>query len=274
MRRLWIHRRKSPAARMKKMKVYVEDPEGDALINGFLCRQLGELKNGQMRAFSVGNQALRVFVVADSFSRDLNNAFAVISEGEEDAVLSGRNVRTSLGKSTFCFDTEAVAEPESGSSKLLMVLAAVSAIVVGIAAGLGAAVAASGVSVAPKPKTFAAEELRITLTDDFRETEVAGYTACFTAGDTAVFVLREEPNREVFGELSLDVYGAMILANSGFGQDVQIQKELGLTTFAGPLANGSGEEYYYYCGLFRSEDAYWMVQITTMAEKTEEEILL
>ena len=86
MRRLWIHRRKSSAARMRKMKVYVEDPEGDALINGFLCRQLGELKNGQMRAFSVGNQALRVFVVADSFSRDLNNAFAVISEVDAEDI--------------------------------------------------------------------------------------------------------------------------------------------------------------------------------------------
>ena len=103
MRRLWIHRRKSSAAAMKKMKVYIEDPQGEALINGFLCRTLGELKNGQMRSFPIGNQALRVFVVEDSFSRDLNNSFAMIPEGEEDAVLSGQNVRMSVGKKPFRF---------------------------------------------------------------------------------------------------------------------------------------------------------------------------
>ena len=275
VRRLWIHRRKSPVARMAKMKVYIEDPDGDALINGFLCRKLGELKNGQMRSFSIGNQALRVFVVADSFSRDLNNAFALIPEGEEDAVLSGRNVKKSMGKSGFCFDTGAVTEPETGGNRIMMALAVIAAILIGIGAGLGAAVASYGISTAESPETFAAEELRITLTDDFRETEVSGYTACFASGETAVFVLREEPDREVFGDLSLDVYGAMILANSGFGQDVRIEKEDGLTTFhAVRVQPETGRSYYYYCGLFRSADAYWLVQITTVAEDPEMRIPL
>ena len=260
---------------MKKMKVYIEDPQGDALINGFLCRKLGELKNGQMRSFSIGNQALRVFVVADSFTRDMNNAFAVIPEGEEDAVLSGRNVRTSFGKNAFCFDTGAVLRPEKQGNRLLMVLAAVAAMLVGTAAGLGAAIAASGISLANDPETFAAEELRITLPDDFQEADVSGYTACFASGETAVFILREEPDREVFGELSLDLYGAMILANSGFGQDVQIDNAQGLTTFRASRANaGTGQEYFYYCGLFRSADAYWLVQITTAAENPDEQIPL
>ena len=275
LRRLWIHRRKSPAAGMKKMKVYMEDPQGDALINGFLCRKLGELKNGQMRSFTISNQALRVFVVADSFTRDMNNAFAVIPEGEEDAVLSGRNVRTSFGKHSFCFDTGAVLRPEKQGNRLLMVLAAVAAMLVGTAAGLGAAIAASGISLADNPETFAAEELRITLPDDFQEADVSGYTACFASGETAVFILREEPDREVFGDLSLDVYGAMILANSGFGQDVQIDNGQGLTTFRASRTNGeTGQEYFYYCGLFRSADAYWLVQITTAAENPEEQIPL
>ena len=153
---------------------------------------------------------------------------------------------------------------------MLMVLTVLAAIVVGTAAGLGAAVAASGISLKQSPEVFEAEELRITLTDDFRKTEAGGYTACFASGETAVYILREEPDRDVFGELSLDVYGAMILANSGFGQDVRIEEEDGLTTFrAVRVQQETGRSYYYYCGLFRSTDAYWLVQITTMTEDPE-----
>lgn len=279
MRRLWIHRRKSPAARMTKMKVYAEDPEGDALINGFLCRQLGELKNGQMRSFSIGSQALRVFVVADSFSRNLYNEFALIPEGEEDVVLSGRNVRKSGSENPFRFDGPAdegmsqIQQQGNGGKTILMVLAIIAAIVVSVAAGLGAAVIrASHDRPGGKPEIFRAEELQITLTKEFEKVDVPGYTACFAEDETAVFVLREEPDPTVYGELSLDVYGAMILANSGFDPTVQLQKEGGLTTFATSLtASVSGQEYYYYCGLFRGADAYWLVQITTMEQNPEEQ---
>lgn len=280
MRRLWIHRRKSPAARMTKMKVYIEDPEGDALINGFLCRQLGELKNGQMRSFSIGSGALRVFVVADAFSRNLYNEFALIPEGEEDVVLSGRNVRKSGSGNPFRFDGPAdegmprIQQQGSGGKTVLMVLAIIAAIVVGVAAGLGAAVVrASNSQSAGEPETFAAAQLRITLPNSFEEVDMPGYTACFSEGETAVFVLREEPDPAVYGELSLDVYGAMILANSGLGQTVQLQKEGGLTTFETSLtASDSGQAYSYYCGLFRGADAYWMVQITTVDQNPRERI--
>ena len=60
--------------------------------------------------------------------------------------------------------------------------------------------------------------------------------------------------------------------NSGFDPTVQLQKEGGLTTFATSLtASVSGQEYYYYCGLFRGADAYWLVQITTMEQNPEEQ---
>jgi len=141
--------------------------------------------------------------------------------------------------------------------------------------GAGVAVASSLVSRIPvtvEPRTFQAREMQLTLTEEFSETEVSGYAACYSTGETAVFVLREDLEQmRYYGNLSLDAYGAMIMANNGFDQSVQLQEGDGLTTFECAIPHpDTGEEFYYYCGLFRSEDAYWMVQITTLADNPEE----
>lgn len=275
MRRLWITRRKAAAACLAKMKVYIEDPEnGDTTINSFPCRKLGELKNGQKRSFEIGTKAARVFVVADSLSRNLYNEFADIPAGEEDVVLSGKNVLKPFSGNPFRFDgavSDAVRENRDRVSRR-GAISTIAAIVSGVAIGIGAAFAvASGSSMTVAPQTFSAQELQITLTEAFAETEIPGYTACFSAGDTAVFILREDMEQmKAYGNMSLEVYGAMILANNGFDQSVQLEEEGGLTTFS----SLRGEGYYYYCGLFRSEDAYWMVQITTTADQPEERIPL
>lgn len=281
MRRLWITRRKATAASLAKMKVYIEDPEnGDTLINGFPCRKLGDLKNGQKVSFSIGEEAARLFVVADTLSRNLYNEFTEIPAGEEDVVLTGKNVLQPFSGNPFRFDNvsekatlENRRQVGRRGTKLM-----IAAIAVGILAGvcIGLAVASSAFSVTEEPKIFGVEEMQITLTDAFEERSAEGYAACYSAGDTAVFVLREDMDQmKPYGSLSLDAYGAMILANNGFDQSVQLQEENGLTTFKCIRRKPeTGEEYYYYCGLFRSPDAYWLVQITTMDQNAEERISL
>lgn len=279
MRRLWITRRKATAACLAKMKVYIEDPEGDTLINGFPCRKLGDLKNGQKVSFSIGEEAARVFVVADTLSRNLYNEFVEIPAGEEDVVLTGRNVLRPFSGNPFHFDnvsSETVLENRKKVSRRgtkTMVVAIAAGVLAGVCFGIAAVSSAlSDLPVTVEDKTFAVGEMQITLTEAFEETEVEGYTACYSAGDTAVFVLREDMEQmKPYGNLSLDAYGAMILANNGFDQGVQLQEEEGLVTFDCLLLTPvSGEEYYYYCGLFQSRDAYWMVQITTTADNPED----
>ena len=275
MRRLWITRQKTMAACLTKMKVYIEDPEGDTMINGVSCRKLGDLKNGQKASFAIGEEKVRVFVVGDELFRDQFHEFRDVPAGEEDVILSGKNVLKPFSGNPFRFDgaaAEAVQEhrkqTEKRGRKLL-----VGALLAGILLGTVLNVFALSRLMTDRtgrvgPRSFAAEELQITLTEKFEEIEVPGYTACFSSGETAVFVLREDLEQmKPYGNLSLEAYGAMILANNGFDQSVQLNKEGGLITFdAKRQTSDSTEEYYYYCGLFRSEGAYWMVQITTLAD--------
>lgn len=282
MRRLWITRHKAKAAGKAIMNVYMEDPEnGDTEINECLCRKLGELKNDQQKRFNIGNEAAKVFVVADARNRNLYNDFAEIPEGEEDVFLSGKNYQNPRAGNPFRFDGAEEEElPENRETgrhkgKILLIIAIVVGIVVGVLAGIGVSSAMlEGADETIPAKTFACQGLQITLTEEFTEISVPGYTTCYSAGDTAVFLMREDfAAKEGFGELDLDGYGAMILANNHLEQDVTLEKENGLTTFAWVITDEeTGVPYYYHCGLYKGPDAFWMVQITTEAEGAAEEI--
>lgn len=280
MRRLWITRYKAAAVSRAKMKVYIEDPEeGDVDIDGFLCRELGELKNDQQKHFKISNNAAKVFVVAGKRSWDMDNEFFQIPEGEEDVFLSGRNCRGA--GNPFRFDgverEETVENRKKGKGRGKAIV--IAAIIVGILAGavIGIGVATSMLGDAPQTveaATFDCQGLRITLTEEFTETTVSGYTACYSAGDTAVFLLRESFDaKEEFAELDLNGYGAMVLANNHMDQSVNLQTEDGLTVFGQVITDEETDTaYYYYCGLFKGKDAFWMVQITTLAEDAMEKI--
>ena len=65
MRLLTMKRAKRYVACLVKMKVFIEDPAGDTMINGTPCRKLGELKNGEEKAFEISEQSAKVFVIDD-----------------------------------------------------------------------------------------------------------------------------------------------------------------------------------------------------------------
>ena len=281
MRRVWITRHKATAAGHTKMKVYMEDPEnGDTEINGCLCRKLGELRNDQQKHFAIGSDATKIFVVGDKLSRNLYNEFVEIPDGEEDVFLAGKNYFDPSAGNPFRFDgvteeKQAAQNRKAGRRKGTGIL--VIAILAGILAGILSGVAVYNKIIGTRPQAAAAQTfdtrgLRITLTEDFVPANVDGYTACYSAGDTAVFVLREDfAAMEGFGDLSLADYGAMILSNNGLNGSVTLREEQGMMTFDWVAADAqTGTNFYYCCGLYKGQDAFWMVQVTTVAERAAE----
>ena len=73
-------------------------------INGVPCRKLGDIKNGEEKTFEIGNNAMKVFVIADKLSKGYCNEFVNIPEGEEDVSLSGRPRFNLLNGNAFRFD--------------------------------------------------------------------------------------------------------------------------------------------------------------------------
>ena len=113
-RNLTIKRRKKTVACLGTLKIYIEDPMCcDLMINNVACRKLGTLKNGEEKTFQIDKGALKVFVIADTLSKNYCNEYYQLPEGGEDVFLSGENKFNPASGNAFRFDnndnTETVA---------------------------------------------------------------------------------------------------------------------------------------------------------------------
>jgi hypothetical protein len=120
-----------------------------------------------------------------------------------------------------------------------------------------------------KDVVFTCQELSITLTENFKETEIEGYTACFDSPDIAVFTLKEEFSLMTgFEDYTIDQYADLVLqANSDRNPETVKIDGLGNCikyTFYNTELN---QDYTYIAALYKADTAFWMVQF---ACKTEE----
>lgn len=266
MRNLTIKRKKSFVASLAKMKVYIEDPEAqDLRINGVSCRKLGDLKNGEEKTFAISEQSARVFIIGDKLTKDYSGEFRTIPAGQEDVVLSGGNRYNLLTGNAFQFDgaaEEAVLQHRKKSRKtglLVLIVAAIVGFAVGFISNWDAFV--------PKqvePETFTSNGMTVTLTNEFWEASYEGYTACFDSEKIAVLALQEPfDSFEGLADCTLEEYAQMVFFNNGFDDSVTLQQEQGQTFFEYQWQNpDSGVTYCYCTMLFKTDDAFWIVQFT------------
>ena len=106
MRNLTIQRRKRAIAMLAPVQFFVEDPAGDVTIRKTRCRKLGEIKNGQMATFTIGEEAVRIFALHEMFSRNYAHDYYDIPAGTEDIQLAGENRLNPFTGHGYRFDRE------------------------------------------------------------------------------------------------------------------------------------------------------------------------
>ncbi len=262
MRELKIKRTKSFVGCLSKMKVYIEDPASNELtINNTACRKIGELKNGEEKTFEIGEDAAKIFVIADTISKDYCNEFYQIPAGTENISLSGKNAFNPAGGNAFRFDgndnPEAIQNRKSGSKKGLVVL--IAALIIGIAIGF----AVVGM-FKTRDKTFSADGMSITLTNEFKETKMQNFTACYDSSKAAVFALKESFSLlEGFEDYTLEQYGDLVMQNNGLTA-ANLKTTDGLTYFEYDYTNTQENKVYqYYSFIYKADDAFWLIQFAT-----------
>ena len=76
MRQLTVRRRKVFNAFAAKARVYIEDPyHPEITIEGTPCRKLGDMKNGGELSASIGDEAVRLFIIADKLSKSYSGDY-------------------------------------------------------------------------------------------------------------------------------------------------------------------------------------------------------
>lgn len=269
MRNLTITRTKSFVGCLAKMKVYIEDPVSNELtINGVPCRKLGTLKNGETASFSIGDQAAKVFVIADKASRNYSNDCYPIPEGVEDIAITGKNHFNPGAGNPFRFDgitdPEVLANRKKGSRKGVVIL--VAAVILGFLVGF----LPSFFNVSTvKPKDFSTSGMTITLTTAFDEESYQGFTQCYESKTAVVLALKEEFSLMAgFEDYTLEEYGALVLQSNGMDLS-ELEYENGVYYFDFTALGGDGNENYYFATLHKGSDAFWLIQFATPVENAD-----
>lgn len=122
------------------------------------------------------------------------------------------------------------------------------------------------------PKTFSKAGLEITLNESFTEKEHNSYTALYDSASAGVITLKEEfslfPNVDT-ASMTLAEYAALVIQANN--RDSTVQEKDGLTYFVFE-AQANGKNFTYFCPVFKSSDAFWLVQFfctTDSYEKNE-----
>ncbi len=269
MRNLTIKRRKTFVGCAVKMKIYIEDPySNDIVINDVSCRKLGTLKNNEEKTFQIEDNQAKVFVIADKLSKNYCNEFFQLPEGQEDVYLTGKNKLNLANGNAFRFDNndneEVIKNRKKGSKKGLSVIVT-AAIVGGIFGFL-----ASWDFTPATAKAFSDNGMNITLTSEFKKAQYEGFTHCYDSQHVAVFTLKEEFSlMEGLEDYTLEEYGDLVLMANGL--DSSLNHIDGLIEFEYEYADiQTNDTYKYFAFVYKSNDAFWLVQFATLIEDSEE----
>ena len=272
MRNLTIKRTKSFVGCLGKMKIYIEDPTAsETTINKVPCRKIGDLKNGEEKTFQIEEQAAKIFVIADQMSKNFCNEYYQLPEGQSDIFLSGKNQFNPAAGNAFRFDhneSEGIAENRKKGTKKGLVILIIAAIV-------GAMVGFTVTSVllsnkTPKAKTFSSDGMTVTLTNEFRKTNIEPYTVVYDSKNVAVFALREAFTlAEGFENYTLEQYADLVIqVNNSNTSGVETAE--GLTYFVYTFTNPETKDVYrYYAYVYKADDAFWLVQFATLDKNAQ-----
>ena len=274
MRNLTIKRKKSFIGCLSRAKIYIEDAKAPELtINNTPCRKLGELKNGEEKTFVIDNFAAKVFVIADKLTKEFCNDCYQLPTGRQDICLSGKMKFNVVAANAFRFDDNndpqalAIRKRAAKRGWLVILVAAI----VGAAVGyfLGYTVLQPDNTVSPK--NFFGAGMYITLTEEFAKTNYDGLTVAFESEDVGVFALKEPFTlAEGFEDNSLEEYANMIInANNLTASPVTNQDGL-VGYYYDFLDTETDLTYRYYTYVYKSEDAFWMVQFAILKEDVHE----
>lgn len=267
MRNLTIIRRKSFVGCAMKDQVYIRDEQAaETTIEGVPCRKLGDLKNGEQKTFQIGEGQQQIFLIVDKLSKEYCNASVVIPEGQEDVCLSGKHY-FALGSNPFQFDgvqlsAEQIAKRKKNNRKGTAIFAG--AVIVGAVIGLFLPGSFFGPDTTTS-KTFVKEDFRITLNDNFKETQEDGFFAFYESKAVIVFALREDA--ELFEDITLEEYGKLVLeANNRTGAAMNKADDFIWFSYTDAPED---QEIYYMAGCYQSEEAFWIVNFATPVSNRE-----
>lgn len=250
------------------MKVYIEDYNNfDSEINNTPCRFLGTLKNGETQTFTVGDEAAKVYVIADQLSKGICTEYYNLPAGTEDVTLTGQNRYNPANGNAFRFDgvtdEDVLQNRKKGNKKgiIILIVAALVGVVIGLVATLDFGAMFAG------PKSFTESEMNITLTSEFEKANSGKYNVCYETDKVAVMARKESfAADDTMRYLTLQQYGQVLMQSYEGSADAVLESRDGTLYSFTYNEVVSGDSYTCVTYIFKTDDAFWYVDFVTFTE--------
>lgn len=114
-----------------------------------------------------------------------------------------------------------------------------------------------------KNKVFTKNEFNITLNEAYVESQQDGFYACYDSATVAVFVVKESFDiMEGFSDYTIEQYANIVMYNCSDKNPSLHQKD-GISYIEYSFKNTQiNKTYNYLIALYKSDDAFFMVQFT------------
>ena len=206
--------------------------------------------------------------IADKITKGICNDFYTIPAGKGNIAISGKNQLNLFNLNSFIFNGAPTREMARNRqyNKTLGGIIFACLVVIGIVLGLIFGLANNG------KKTFEYDNMKITLTEDFAETDVNGWEFCFASKDATIFGRKETvKDYPLLENFSLNEYSKLVLSNTKIDSSVELKKHNDYYYFAYVSNNVGGKgDVMYYAIMFDAPDGFMIINFSCLAEKVEE----
>ncbi len=269
MRKVYLTRDKSFVGFLGKLNVYIEDHDNSELtISGIPCKKVCQVKNGETVSFDIGDEAVKVIVIADRLSKDLCNDYYQVPAGIGDVEIGGKCTYNPGAGNPFRFhgvtDEDALANRKRSGRK--GIITTVIAIAIGIVIGL----VLSMDTWLVKDKQFVADEFEITLTTEFAE-DYDDSVYYFGSRDCSVAVYSYHYNEYAqITSMTEREFLNLHKDNGSFSISAEMKEESGLMVVEERAESSQGDIRSYLTVFIKAEDAFFLFEFGCETDKYPE----
>ncbi len=271
MRKLTINRHPTFVNSVLAMQVFAEDRvNGSEIVCGVPCRCLGDLPSGTRVDFEIDDSEQMIFVLPITNIKKKNHEFFLVPSGTEDVEISGKCYYNPHAGNPFRFDnnTDEEALRLRKRASRIGILKTIALILLTMLV-----IRVITFFTIPKEKVFTAEELSITLTSEFEETNYDGYLTAFETRDVVVTVYRE--SFEYYPELeeySLNRYSSMLveMIDGTYIPRSVSDGDMIYVEYSSPSVDDENEMIYTRIYLYKTDDAFWEVEFSVWQDNLYE----
>ena len=269
MRKVYLTRDKSFVGFLGKLNVYVEDNiNPDTTIASIPCRHVCKIKNGETVSFDIGDDAVKVVVIADQLSKNYCNDYYQVPAGVGDVEIGGKCTYNPGAGNPFRFhgvtDEDALANRKRTGRKgiITTIIAVIVGLVIGFALNMD--------TLFEKPKTFSSDSFEITLTTNFDDLYKDGHYNFSSKNATVVATVFRYADHAGVTSMSEEEFFDYLKENGNFGASTQMKTEGGLHIVEEKAESKSGNIISCFTVFFKADDAFYMFDFGCENEKYQE----